>query len=75
MDLLKKLRKGFWKKRKLCFIYENNGEINQEWFGVDMGAFYILCEVAGLQVCYEVAKPLVAAFMREKKISGELSCA
>jgi hypothetical protein len=76
MGWLKKLgKREMWKRRKLCFFYEND-EIIQEWFGADLGTHYIICEVAGLQVCYEVPKLLVRSFMKEKGLGdAELSCA
>jgi len=65
-----------WKKRKLCFLIDKDGEINQDWIAVDTGTHYILCETAGLQVCYEVPKVLIGLFMKEKKLSNlKLSCA
>jgi hypothetical protein len=65
-----------WKKRRLCFLIDEDGEIDQEWFAVDIGTRYILCETAGLQVCYEIPKPLIELFMKEKKLSNvKLSCA
>jgi hypothetical protein len=73
---LEKLENQMWKKQKLCFLIDKRGEVVQEWFGVDMGTFYILCEVAGLQVCYEVPKLLIGLFMKEKKLDDtKLSCA
>jgi hypothetical protein len=75
MGLLKKLKREIWKRRKLCFLIDDDGEIIQEWIGVDMGAYYIMCETAGLQVCYQVQKPLIMLFMKEKGLNAKLSCA
>jgi hypothetical protein len=75
MGWLKKLKREIWKRRKLCFLIDDDGEIIQEWIGVDMGAYYIMCETAGLQVCYQVQKPLIMLFMKEKGLNAKLSCA
>jgi hypothetical protein len=35
-----------------------------------------MCETAGLQVCYQIPKPLIMLFMKEKKLDNtKLSCA
>jgi hypothetical protein len=79
MGWFKKLKRAstsqLWKRRRLCFFRDEEGEIVQDWFVVDMGLRYILCGVAGLQMCYEVEKPLLGLFMKEKKLNNvELSC-
>ncbi len=77
MGWLKKLKtpKIMWTERKLCFFYNKRNEIVQEWIAVDVGAAYIVCEIMGLQVCYQVPKPFVKLFMKEKKLDDtELSC-
>ncbi len=75
MGWLKKLKREIWKRRKLCFLIDDDGEIIQEWIGVDMGTYYIMCETAGPQVCYQVQKPLIMLFMKEKGLNAKLSCA
>jgi len=69
------LKKELWKRRKLCFFIDEDGEIVQDWFAADIGTHYVICEVAGLQVCYQVAKPLIMLFMKEKGLNAKLSCA
>ena len=69
------LKKRMWKRRKLCYFLEGN-EIIQEWVAADIGNDYIVCETMGLQVCYQIPKPLIRMFMKEKGLgNAELSCA
>jgi hypothetical protein len=78
MGWFKKLKKEelLWKRVKLCFFYDQDDEVVQEWCAADVGDYYIVCETAGLQVCYKVPKPLIALFMREKGLDDtKLSCA
>jgi hypothetical protein len=65
-----------WKKRKLCFFFDDKGEVIQEWIGTDLGASYVICETMGVQVCYQIPKPLIGLFKKEKKLDNtKLSCA
>jgi hypothetical protein len=70
------LKKLMWKRRKLCYFIDRKGEVVQEWFAADVGAYYVVCEVAALQVCYQVPRALMFIFMKEKKLDDtKLSCA
>ena len=78
MDWLKKLKKPNpeWRKRKLCFFYDQKNEIVQEWIAAELQDSYVICETMSLQTCYEVPKDLIAQFMKEKRLDDtELSCA
>ena len=69
------LKKDLWRRRKLCFFIDKHGEIVQEWFAADLGAYYIICETAALQICYQVPKVMLKLFMHEKKLDDtKLSC-